>query len=202
MSPAKVMLSQKERELVTDAGWILTKNQVIGKVYTLFGNLSENYRQQWAAHPALAGADPGFYSPKISKGEQYRGLPWVILDHPRYFTGTDSFAIRSFFWWGHFFSISLQLSGMPKEKAIPRILERFKELRKQDYYLCIHKNPWQHDLGKKYYRPLKKMKQEEFAELINTKDFIKLTANVKLKKWEKARGEMSELFKGLVELIR
>ena len=194
----KIRLSEEEMQMVRTDRFILTKNRILHKAMLLLGELKQDHDE------SLKGVDlpEGTASAKISRGENYKGLPWLMLDHPRYFKEKEALAIRSFFWWGHFFSISLQLSGMPKEKAIPRILERFKELRKQDYYLCIHKNPWQHDLGKKYYRPLKKMKQEEFAELINTKDFIKLTANVKLKKWEKARGEMSELFKGLVELIR
>ena len=44
MMQTKVTLSPKELELVNNAGWILTKNAVIQKVYLLFGELSEVYR--------------------------------------------------------------------------------------------------------------------------------------------------------------
>ena len=144
----------------------------------------------------------GTASAKISRGENYKGFPWMMLDHPRYFSGAETMAIRSFFWWGHYFSISLQLSGLPKEKAKPRILENFKELRKANYYLCVHKNPWQHDLGKPYYRSLKKMTEDEFHELITTKEFIKLSKCFSLKKWNKAGREMKTAFGEIVELLR
>jgi len=104
---ANVKLSKDELELVTNAELILTKNRIIQKVYDLFGELSEDYQQM------SKGLDQGLLSisPKISKGENYLGLPWVMMDYPRIFSRTDVFAIRSFFWWGKFFSITLQLQG-------------------------------------------------------------------------------------------
>ena len=37
MSPAKIQLSVEELQLVQNAQWLLTKNIIIEKVYTLFG---------------------------------------------------------------------------------------------------------------------------------------------------------------------
>jgi hypothetical protein len=93
MSPAKVTLSPKELELVNNSDWILTKNTVIGKVYTLFGQLSEIYGDILAEHPPAGAVGIDLTSAKIAKGEQYEGLPWVMLDHPRHFTTTETFAI-------------------------------------------------------------------------------------------------------------
>jgi len=98
------MLSTKELELVTNPNIILTKNAIIGKVYDLFGQLSEAYKTVLTNKELLA------IGPKIARGENYQGLPWVMLDFPRKFTQSDTMAIRSFFWWGHFFSITLQLT--------------------------------------------------------------------------------------------
>ena len=91
---AKVQLSAEEMRLVRDAAWILTKNSVMGKVVAMFGELSGGWKE-----------------PKISKGENYKGLPWVMLDYPRVFGKEDVYAIRTFFLWGHAFSITLHLKG-------------------------------------------------------------------------------------------
>ena len=80
---AKVSLSAFEYQLVTDESFILTKNTIIQKVYTLFGNLSDDYH-------ALLLRIPDSPSPKISKGENYKGLPYVMLDHPRIFSQDHS----------------------------------------------------------------------------------------------------------------
>ena len=95
MSPAKVTLSPKEQELVNNTDWILTKNAVIQKVYDLFGGLSDVYQLALQNQVAITPEDVGIRSPKISKGEQYEGLPWVMLDFPRHFAANDAFGIRS-----------------------------------------------------------------------------------------------------------
>ena len=64
-------------------------------------------------------------TPKISKGENYKDLPYVMLDYPRCFQKEKTIAIRTFFWWGNFFSINLQLSGEYKEQALPSLQSNF-----------------------------------------------------------------------------
>jgi len=60
-------------------------------------------------------------SPKISRGENYLGLPYLVLDYPRLFRPDAVLAIRTFFWWGHFFSSTLQLSGGYKTEFLSRL---------------------------------------------------------------------------------
>ncbi len=78
---ANVKLSKDELELVTNAELILTKNRIIQKVYELFGELSIAYREL----SKDLDEDLLHIPPKISKGENYLGLPWVMLDYPRNF---------------------------------------------------------------------------------------------------------------------
>ena len=105
---ANVKLSPRELDIVCNADLILTKNNIIAKVYDLFGSLSE-YNVSTADQ--FLTEEIKNISPKISKGENYEGLPWVMLDYPRYFTANDVFAIRTYFWWGNFFSITLHVKG-------------------------------------------------------------------------------------------
>lgn len=102
MDEAKIRLSAPEMELVKDAGWILTKNGILEKVSHLLGSIQQSYQlqlQQVSSLPPeiLASA------PKISRGENYKGLPWLVLDYPRCFGQQDVFAMRTMFWWGPFF---------------------------------------------------------------------------------------------------
>src|SRR5437868_14845354 len=111
MKNTNVELSKNELELVTNADVILTKNSIIEKVYALFGLLSEEYKIILLQHSHHLPAEIFNKAPKIYKGEQYQSLPYVMMDYPRCFYKDDVFAIRSFFWWGNYFSITLQLSG-------------------------------------------------------------------------------------------
>src|SRR3954452_928432 len=100
-------LTAYESELVRDSKVLLTKNIIIEKVYRLFGQLASGYQDRLAASPVVG---LNAVQAKISRGENYRGLPYVMLDYPRIFSKDHTFAIRSFYWWGNFFSITLQLS--------------------------------------------------------------------------------------------
>ena len=124
MRNTNVELSKNELELVTSSEVILTKNRIIEKVYLLFGSLSEEYRRLLQAHSSKLAPEVFQQSPKISRGEQYLGLPYVMLDYPRIFSKDDVFAIRSFFWWGNHFSIRLQLSGKYLQMAQNRLMPR------------------------------------------------------------------------------
>ncbi|MFK5012123.1 hypothetical protein ACI4AC_27485, partial [Klebsiella pneumoniae] len=89
------------QELVNNADWILTKNLIIEKVYELFGRVAAEYIDIYKKFPDFERSTLFALSPKISKGEQYLQLPYVMLDFPRNFTDNDFFAIRTFFWWGN-----------------------------------------------------------------------------------------------------
>ncbi|MEO8174354.1 MAG: hypothetical protein ABI581_14765 [Sediminibacterium sp.] len=197
MSPAKVMLSPKELELVNDADWILTKNGIIAKVYDLFGELSGAYRAELAKHPSVTAQDIDFRSPKISKGEQYGGLPWVMLDHPRHFTSTDAFAIRSFFWWGRFCSITLQLSGSCQEKYADHLQQYFENASRDGWYIGTGDDPWKHHFEEDNYLPLADTGIISFSQL----PFIKLAKKISLNDWEKLPEFFEESYREILQML-
>jgi hypothetical protein len=190
---AKVRLSAEEMRLVTDPAWILTKNSVMGKVVAMFAELSEVYKPWWAdGVKQLRKRAPDWVfpetSPKISKGENYKGLPWVILDYPRFFGRDDIFAIRTMFWWGHAFSLTLHLKGKYKEWFLPDI-ERFSlEPDMADFKISVSDDEWQHEHVPENYQPL------WGADLTVERKFIKLSAAFTLDDWDNACGRLEGLF--------
>ncbi len=201
MSPAKVILSQKELELINNTDWILTKNAVIRKVYLLFGELSNQYRTIWNVHqvPALKALD--FPSPKIARGDQYEGLPWLMLDYPRYFTKDNTLAIRSFFWWGKGCSITIQLSGIYQKKyalAFQNYLSSLKEISQENNWLVgIGTDPWQHHFREDNYRRLDEMNGKSFIEL----PFLKLTKKIPLAQWDDVPDFFENTYTEIIKVL-
>ena len=103
MNYTKIRLSQKEMELIANADWILTKNGILKKIDHFFSALQVK-QKDWldTNHPSFT-EELLQSSPKISKGEYYNGLPYRMLDFPKKFKQSEIFAIRTMFWWGHFF---------------------------------------------------------------------------------------------------
>jgi hypothetical protein len=111
MDDPKVTFSTSELSLMMNSEFILTKNRVISNIYELFGSLSTALVSEVESN-APAWVEQVSGSPKISKGEQYQGFPWVMLDYPRIFSREKGFlALRTFFWWGHYFTAQWLISG-------------------------------------------------------------------------------------------
>lgn len=199
MSPAKVTLSPKERELVLNRDWILTKNDIIAKVYALFGDLSEIYREKLLQYPHLLTDDPGFRSPKIAKGEQYQGLPWVMLDHPRFFSGNDHFAIRTLFWWGNEGSIALQLGGSFQQQYAASLQQYFSEPEHKNgsWWLGTGTHPWEHHFEETNYRLIDTQHAYAFAEM----PFIKLAKKISLDQWDDWPAFFAAVFEEMLEML-
>ena len=197
----QLSLSAVELELVCNKDWLLTKQIIIDKVYVLFGVLAQKMQQHVLTHNASLPADVTESSPKIARGENYRGLPYVMLDYPRHFEKTATVSIRTFFWWGNFFSISLHMSGIVKENALPFLKNNFDLLRQKGYYLCIHSNPWEHYYEEDNYRLLKNYSAAEFAAMIEQMDFVKIALPIPLAQWEIVPAFVEQHFTEMMQLL-
>ncbi|GGB19520.1 hypothetical protein [Puia dinghuensis] len=195
MCAAKVLLSAEEMRLVTDAGVILTKNSVMAKVVELLAGLSEDYRPVWDAATA-AGEEWGATSPKISRGENYLGLPWAILDYPRFFGREDTFAIRTMFWWGHAFSVTLHLKGRYKELYLPVIEKNWLLLADEGFHVGVSEDEWRHEHVPDNYGVV-----SNADSLRRDGDFLKLSAAVELHRWEDVPELLLGMFKTLITVL-
>lgn len=145
--------SLHELAVASDSGWIITKHRIIEKVYRFFGSLCDEYRTMIDGCSDVIPQEVRSVSPKIYRGEQYRQMPYVMMDYPRYFQRDDIFAIRSFFWWGNHFSIHLLLGGKFRDLYAEKIGKKLAEGRLPGYYFALPENPWQHHFERDNYIP-------------------------------------------------
>jgi hypothetical protein len=194
-SSTNVTLSQYESELVTNAQVLLTKNEIIKKVYALFGDLAETYtKSSIGILPDEVIEKP----PKISRGENYNGLPYVMLDYPRRFGREDTFAIRTFFWWGNFFSITLQLSGGYKKLLLPKLTYAAEQNLLNDWHIGINENKWLHEFSEANYAIIT---SNNLAEEMENVDTLKLAKYITLAEWDGAAIFLENNFKFLLSKI-
>ena len=198
----KITLSDKEQELVNNTDWILTKYAIIQKVYAMFGDLLVPMQQTITNEKELLPPEVNTTYPKISKGENYKGLPYVMLDYPRCFERDNILAVRTFFWWGNFFSINLQLSGKHKANAIPTLMNNFSMLCELGYAICVSTDPWQHHFEEDNYVPLINYTLSDFGALLNNKDFIKIAKSLPVQHWNSAPLFIEQSFSELIMLLR
>jgi hypothetical protein len=192
-----------------DPGWILTKNSIMGKVVALMAGLSAAYRPLWEkSFDDVGGGLPAegdrvvhpTPDPKIAKGENYKGLPYVMLDYPRIFGREDVLAIRTMFWWGHAFNVTLHLKGQYKNLFLPVIRERWAALAAAGFHVGVSEDEWRHEHMPGNYL----LVGEEAGELeraLTAQPFLKLSARCGLDRWEEAPAVLGELFRVLVGVL-
>jgi len=190
----KIQLSPLEIDLLNNSEWILTKNGIVKKAQRLLERVQENIGSYTDQHPGIFPKEVLAISPKISKGENYKGLPWLMLDYPRFFDKENFFAIRTMFWWGNFFSTTLHLSGKYKERFADKIIQSYDKLSNDDVYTCINPDQWHHHLEKENYLPVKNFSLPEFTEEVQKRSFIKLSKKISLLQWEQAITLLTENF--------
>lgn len=197
---AKIHLSPFETELVNNTEWIFTKQIIIEKVYQLFGALQSQYENVLQNDTEAPRELLHRKGAKISKGENYNRLPYLILDYPAIFGRENIFAVRTMFWWGNFFSVSLHLSGryFKGQKHINKSLAFLKET---NFFVCINENEWEHHFSDLNYVNANDLNDMEIAQL-KEKSFFKAGKKIALKQWERVPEFLEKTFGEIIELIK
>ena len=194
MQGSKIRLSPSELSLFCNADIILTKNSILQKTVSLLAGVQEKLLAETTQfHPTS--------SPKISRGENYLGLPYVVLDYPRISTGENLCFIRSMFWWGHFFSSTLQLAGSFKEENELKLTAAYPALCTNGYYVGTDEDPWQHHFEATNYLPVSSLSQEVFYQTLQKQPHIKIAAKWPLSQWDSAATLLWESWRFFANLV-
>ena len=197
---AKIQLSHAEMQLMCDAEVILTKNSVLQKTSALLESVQEAQLQSQKEFQTFLPEEVFSTPPKISRGENYGGLPWLVLDYPRLFTRTDTFAIRTFFWWGRFFSCTLQLSGFYKSVFQQKIAAAHPQLSAH-HYIGINTDPWQHHFEEDNYKPISQLSQKDFETFVKEGPHLKIATHFPLSSWPQADGLLLNTWKHYLQIL-
>ncbi|MBZ5859498.1 hypothetical protein [Flavihumibacter profundi] len=196
MSGVKIQLSREEQEMAADTGIILTKNRILSAVMQQFGTLSEAEVAYTTKMRHQLPESIYMYPPKISRGENYQQLPWVMLDYPRVFAPEATLAIRHLFWWGNFFSCSLQVSG-----DFSQVLLGKMALWPEGTHVCVHASPWEHHFGPDNYLPVIGMDPQKIISLATQGNFLKLSIVLPVSQWDSAQGFLFNGFSSWMKLL-
>lgn len=202
MNPTKIHLSEDELALVQNGQLLLTKNAIMDKAVEVMGELHGQLKgllgQLDLALPAEVLASSG----KISKGEKYEGLPWVMLDYPRVFGKEDVFAVRTMFWWGNFFSITLHLSGRYKKMYQPVLLKNRMLLQECNFYLCVSEDEWRHNFTPTNYVSLDQLDDQAVTNILSVTDFCKLSVRIPLQMWNLSMTMTDTLYRAIFDSLK
>jgi hypothetical protein len=196
----KIHLSTFETELIQNKEWILTKRSVIEKVTRLFGNMHHTYKEILQEENLSSGIFSEDKFGKISKGENYLGLPYVIMDYPAVFNKENVFAIRTMFWWGNFFSISLHLSGK-NLLTHDSFSKYFFYLEEKDFFICVNNEQWEHHFEPTNFINASELKSIDKKQILE-RNFFKISKKIALNYWDETPEFLWKTFREIVEFLK
>ena len=186
-------------DLVSSPDIILTKNAILQKIKAFFEGVQIKQQEILKDYSSRLPGEILKISPKISRGENYKGLPWLVLDNPRFFQHNNIFAIRTMFWWGNFFSITIHLSGNNKTYFRQRLIANISLLRKHDVYVYKGTGEWEHDLDPHAYMLLSGLNDGELETIFSANNFLKLAIKFPIDSLEAVEDKLLRNYELLVK---
>ncbi|MGB3463669.1 MAG: hypothetical protein WBA74_00290 [Cyclobacteriaceae bacterium] len=176
-------LSPEEENVLFNADYLHTKRLVSEKItdaLTSFGKtLKARIGELDKQHIIRNYAEP--YA-KISRGENYGGLPYFMLDYPRKFTTEEVFAFRTMVYWGNHFSFTLHVSGSCFELVRIKLMQMSEIL--SDAYICVASTPWEYHYEPHNYQLIGSLSEESYQKILNENSFVKISIPYELKKYK------------------
>jgi hypothetical protein len=197
-SETKITFSKHELVCLQDTDFLLTKRVINEKVQTLLLKLAS----ELANEPSVLPLAP--IRTKISKGENYRGLPYWVLDYPAIFTQENTFAYRTICRWGHEFSFTLHLSGTFLAERKAALTANYHNLAAQPgLYLCVNTTQWEHHFEPDNYRLFNEVLVDasDWERFLSDRGFIKLAIKTPLDEWDGVVMRGVEVWRGFSKIV-
>jgi hypothetical protein len=195
----KIQFLPAEMELVSSPDIILTKNAILQKIKSFFEEVQMKQQDILKKYSSQLLEEVIKISPKISRGENYKGLPWLVLDNPRHFQHNNIFAIRTMFWWGNFFSITLHVSGNNKNDLLKNLTQNASLLAKNDFYIYNGTKEWEHDIDPDSYKKLSAINEDELQKIISANSFLKLAVKFTVESLEAVEDKLLRNYELLIK---
>jgi hypothetical protein len=137
-------LTEKELLILQDKDFLLTKAAVLQKITELLEDTREEIKRCVENSNFSFPDGTGLLDGKTSRGENYKNLPYMVLDYPALFSKNSIFAYRTMFWWGNFFSATLHLEGIALDDYRNSIRLNLDEIFNKDVFIGVGDTPWQY----------------------------------------------------------
>lgn len=198
-------LNSQQLEYLHDTSFLLEKRKISSSLQQLLASteraLVELVKKE---EPKSVPENTLKTAGKISRGENYRGLPYFVLDYPRLLKQDNIFSFRTMFWWGNFFSCTLHLQGTSLEFHRNNLRASLLTLKDSALlagtYLCVNKTPWEYHYGKDNYLPLHSFNPEALSATLD-KDFLKVSRKMELKDYMNIKDFATSSFTDFLSLL-
>jgi len=167
------VFTEKELTIIQNNEFLIDKNKVLEKVKKIFSECGNRLAEEIEFNNPQIKKRFAELPLKISQGENYHGLPYIVMDYPRYFQEDATFSYRIIFLWGHYFNFSLHLGKKAIDTAV--LVKNWDKIQEYPVFICVHSSPWEHYFQFSYFKKAKSLTLEDASTHLEKYQFIKLS---------------------------
>tara|TARA_R110002049_G_scaffold241231_1_gene415039 strand:+ start:2694 stop:3275 length:582 start_codon:yes stop_codon:yes gene_type:complete len=137
--------NNKQLKLLQDTSFFEEKSALLKAVETQMSLICDDLKLDYSEKSKKISSAPKKATAKITRGENLKGLPYLILDFPQHFSKTEIFSFRLLFWWGNGFTLFLHLKNSQLEGLKNLIVREKETLNNEAFYVSTNGDEWEHD---------------------------------------------------------
>jgi hypothetical protein len=173
---SKIAFSYEELDLLQQTRLFSLKSSATGKVYDFMGQLIDAIKHINDQNSYIFPEGVDTTTGKISKGENYKGLPYIVLDFPRLYTRHNILSFRVLLWWGHHWSVHWHVEGQMLNLFKKTIIKNLTHFYNKKYYVSLDGDQWNYDFSALNMYRLDSLTKEDIAQINDNMHFFRLSA--------------------------
>ncbi|MFA7381036.1 MAG: hypothetical protein WC150_11270 [Bacteroidia bacterium] len=174
----KIIPTNAELEIASNTNFFDVKRELTAKIVVALEQFGEQLLQEVVTSVFLkTGIQRAGL--KVSKGENFKGYPYIVLDCPRLYSTDTEVICRTIFRWGHGWSLHFTVQG----KTFSRVnhsLPFFSASLSSDWLLYTGENIWEQDVDSVFFLPTLSISETSLSHTINRQGFFKIATQINL----------------------
>jgi hypothetical protein len=191
----KIIPTIAEREAAMDTNFFDIKRTLTGKIIDGMGLLGDSLTHD-VVNPAISAIGYRSVQAKISRGENFNGYPYIVLDCPRLNDTHSEVICRTIFWWGHSWSLHFALQG----SALQHINYQRVARLSNNWQVYTGDNLWEQHPAAHELIPVHSP-EKDYRQKISSRAFFKICQSVSLAKAQEWPPFPIEEYKQVFQLI-
>lgn len=174
----KIIPTNAELEIASDTNFFDVKRELTAKIVLALEQFGEQLLQEIII-PVYQKQGIERAGLKVSKGENFKGYPYIVLDCPRLYSTDTEVICRTIFRWGHGWSLHFTIQGKTFT-SIRHSLSNFSASLSSDWLLYTGENIWEQDVDSVLFVSALSMSETALSHTINRQGFFKIATQINL----------------------
>lgn len=193
-------LTKTEYDFICREDYPKIKHAVIQKLCQRFDHLGELLVENLSVKVTSLHVADGNVNYKTTRGENYKLMPYVVVDYPKIKGKDFKLCCRTMFWWGNYFSMNIIIRT--NDFDMKYLCNYLFKLKNEKLLILTGDDLWQQDLNDVSFIKTDTLSKARLLSLISKNSYMKLSMKVYFDKADSLEKTASEFYKEILNGLK